>query len=227
MSLTVYTDFEQGSSAWFEARRGMVTASTIGSLITPKTMKLANNDTARGNIATLAAERTTGHVEDTYQSYDMRRGSELEPYAREVYAEHYAPVEEVAFIVRDIDGIQVGFSPDGLVGDDGGIEIKTRIPKVHMATIMADAVPTANIAQLQTGLFVTGREWIDYVSYCPGMHLYTKRVTPDPKWQKMILEAVKHAEQAISELMVNYANAVDGLPLTERVELLEDMEVQI
>lgn len=227
-NLTVHTDFVQGSEMWFEVRRGKVTASTIGSLITPKTMKLADNDTSRGNIATLAAERITGHVEDDYLSYDMRRGMELEPYARDAYAQHFAPVDEVAFIERTYDnGTVIGFSPDGLVGDDGLIEIKTRLPKIHIAHILKNEVPTANMAQIQTGLFVTGREWADYVSYCPGLHLWTKRVYPDEQWFGMIAIAIDHAEKEISKLMADYATAVEGLPLTERVELLEDMEIKI
>ena len=226
-NLTVHTSFDQGSEAWFEARRGIVTASVVGSMITPKTVQPASNQTSRGLLATLAAERITGHVEETYMSYDMRRGVELEHYARDAYAEHYAPVDEVAFMVRDFDGTQLGFSPDGLVGDSGFIEIKTRTPKIHINTIMSDQVPAANLAQLHTGLLVTGREWAEYISYSPGMHLWTKRVYPDPVWKAAIIEALLKAEKDIQLLVAEYQRLTDGLPLTERVELLEDMEIQI
>lgn len=226
-NLTVHTSFDQGSEAWFEARRGIVTASVVGSMITPKTVQPASNQTSRGLLATLAAERITGHVEETYMSYDMRRGVELEHYARDAYAEHYAPVDEVAFMVRDFDGTQLGFSPDGLVGDSGFIEIKTRLPKIHINTIMTGQVPAANLAQLHTGLLVTGREWADYISYSPGMHLWTKRVYPDPVWKAAIIEALLKAEADIQQLVAEYERLTDGLPLTERVELLEDMEIQI
>lgn len=225
--LTVHDSFDQGSGAWFEARRGIITASVIGSMVTPKTLQTANNQTSRGLVATLAAERITGHVEDTYMSYDMRRGVELEQYARDAYAEHYAPVEEVAFMVRDFDGTQLGFSPDGLVGDTGFIEIKTRIPKIHINTIMSDQIPSANLAQLHTGLLVTGREWADYISYSPGMHLWTKRVYPDTAWKAVIIEALLQAEKDIQLLVNEYQRLTKGLPLTERVELLEDTEIQI
>ena len=243
MTLRVYDSFDQGSGAWFEARRGIVTASVIGSMITPKTVKPSNNQTSRGLITTLAAERITGHVEETYMSYDMRRGVELEHYARDAYADHYAPVDEVAFMVRDFngtqlgfspevmvrdfDGTQLGFSPDGLVGETGFIEIKTRTPKIHINTIMSDQVPAANLAQLHTGLLVTGRQWADYVSYSPGMHLWTKRVYPDPVWKAAIIDALLKAEADIQLLVAEYERLTDGLPLTERVELLEDMEIQI
>ena len=140
---------------------------------------------------------------------------------------HYAPVDEVAFMVRDFDGTQLGFSPDGLVADAGFIEIKTRLPKIHINTIMTGQVPAANLAQLHTGLLVTGREWADYISYSPGMHLWTKRVYPDPVWKAAIIEALLKAEADIQQLVAEYERLTDGLPMTERVELLEDMEIQI
>ena len=117
MTLRIYESLEQGSDAWLEARCGMLTASVIGELITP-TLKVANNDTSRGVIASLVAERITGLVEDVYVSADMERGTLDEPYARNIYAEHFAPVDEIGFMVRDVGGHSLGFSPDGLVGDD-------------------------------------------------------------------------------------------------------------
>src|SRR5699024_2254464 len=76
----------------------------------------------------------------------------------------------------------VGYSPDGLVGDDGLIEIKSRSPRIQMRTILTDEVPAANMAQIMCGLYVTGREWLDYISYSNGMPLYIKRVSPDNDW---------------------------------------------
>src|SRR5699024_4057586 len=157
----------------------------------------SNNQTSRGLITTLAAERNTGHDEETYMYYNMRRGVELEHYARDAYAEHYTPVDEVAIMVRDFEGTQLAFSPNGLVEDSGVNEIKTRTPKIHINTIMSDQVPAANLAQLHTGLLVTGREWADYVSYSPGLHLWTKRVYPDPVWKAAIIEALFKAEADI------------------------------
>src|SRR5699024_982986 len=120
-------DLEQGSDEWLQQRCGMVTASVVGKLITTKTLKPADNDTSRGLTETLVAERITGHVEPTYVNDDMLRGIECEPLARDRYAECYAPVEQVGFMVQSFDnplGFDIGFSPDGLVGDSGLIEIK-------------------------------------------------------------------------------------------------------
>ena len=165
MSLVIYEDVEQGSSEWHEARRGIVTASEVHKLVTAKTLAVANNDTSRGYIATLAAERLTGRVEDTGTSWQMTRGTLDEPLAKEAYAEAYEPVHDVGFMVRDFDGVKIGFSPDGLVGEPGFVEVKSRSPKIHITHVLADKVPAGNFAQIQTGLLVSGREWCDYIFY--------------------------------------------------------------
>lgn len=221
MSLREYTNLVQGSDEWLEARRGLVTASVVGKLITTKTIKPANNDVSRALTAQLVAERITGFIEPTYVSDDMMRGIEDEPIARNLYAERYAPVVEVGFLVLEDDDIAIGYSPDGLVGDDGLIEIKSRRAKTHLQTILSDEVPAANMAQLQCGLLVTGREWIDYVSYCGGMPLWVKRVFPDPRWFEAILAAVKQFEQAAVDMQTAYIGAVKGLLETKRVVELE------
>jgi hypothetical protein len=104
------------------------------------------------------------------------------------------------------------------VADDGLIEIKCPRAKTHVKTILADEVPPYYMAQLQAGLLVSGREWIDYVSYSGGMHLWPKRVTPDPAWQGAILAAAERAERAIRDAIDTYVCAVAGLPLTERID---------
>lgn len=183
----------------------------------------ATGDTARAVIATLAAERITGHVEETPVTRDMWRGIDSEPYARDLYADHCTdePVTEVGFMVREFDGFVIGYSPDGLVGDDGLIEIKAPRQKGHLSTVVADEVPAYYMAQLQTGLLVSGREWIDFVSYSGGMHLWPKRVFPDPAWQAAIVAAAERAERDIAATVAAYEQAVVGLPLTERINLDE------
>lgn len=216
MSLTILPDLMQGTEEWLEQRRGMVTASVVGRLLTP-TLKVASNETSRGLAHSLTAERITGHVDSTYASPDMWRGHEEEPLARDAYAQHRGvEVQEVGLMVRDDWGFRIGYSPDGLVGDDGLIEVKSRLQKHHLAHVLADQVPPENMAQLQCGLLVSGREWIDYLSFCGGMALWTKRVTPDPDWQTAILTAVEAFEKSVADLIAHYRAATAGLPMTER-----------
>lgn len=217
MTLHLFRDLEQRSDEWYAARCGIVTASVVGRLLTP-TLKVASNPGSRGLTASLAAERITGHVEEGYVSSDMWRGIMDEPIAREKYAEHYGAVEEIGFMVRDDSGFRLGYSPDGLVGDDGLIEIKSRNQKTHLQTILNDAVPAENMAQLQCGLLVSGRDWIDYVSFCGGMPLWRKRILPDAAWFAAIVEAVRAFEANVAEITERYAAAVEGLPTTDRTE---------
>jgi len=225
MTLQVFTDLEQGTPEWLAARCGIVTASVVGQLITPKTVKPASNDYSRALAVTLTAERITGHVEPIHENQDMLRGTLDEPFARDKYAEHFAPVEEIGFMVRDDWGFKIGFSPDGLVGEDGLIEIKSRRQKKHLATILADEVPLENMAQCQAGLLVSGREWLDYASFCSGMPLYVKRVAPDPKWQSAILEAVAAFEEASATMIADYTTRTANLPPTERLDHFGELEI--
>lgn len=230
MSLTTYPRLEQGSDAWLKTRAGIITASAIGQLITTKTMKPAANETARALTAHLAAERITGYVEETFTSMDMERGNLDEPLARDAYAKHYAAtstVQELGFMVRDDDGPRVGFSPDGLVDDDGFIEIKSRRQKKHLATILADQVPAENMAQIQCGFYVSGRDWCDYLSYCGGMPLYRIRVTPDPAWQAAIVEAAQTFEANVSQMIATYDERTKHAPPTERIDHFKEPEIVI
>jgi hypothetical protein len=225
LSLEIFTELEQGSPEWLAARCGIPTASVIGQLITPKTIKPAANDTSRALVMTLVAERITGHVEPVFANADMQRGTMSEPFARDIYGEHYAPATEVGFMVRDFGGYRIGYSPDGLIGEDGLIEIKAPRQKKHLATILADEVPLEHMAQCQTGLLVSGREWIDFISYNGGMPLWHKRVLPDPKWFTAIHEAVE-ALEAVAEVMIgSYRSLTAELPETERIDLFPEMEI--
>lgn len=225
LSLEIFTELEQGSPEWLAARCGLVTASVVGQLITPKTIKPAVNDYSRALTATLVAERITGHVEPMQANQAMLRGQMDEPYARDAYSEHHAPAVEIGFMVKDFGRYKIGYSPDGLVGDDGLIEIKSRAQKKHLQTILADEVPLENMAQIQTGLLVSGREWLDYVSFCSGMPLFTKRVLPDERWHDAITDAVLVFEATAAEMIGAYNAATKNLPPTERLDHFAEMSI--
>jgi hypothetical protein len=224
MTLTIHSDLVQRSDEWYAARCGLVTASAVGKLVTPKTVQPANNPDSRRLTLTLAAERITGWSEPSYINDDMMRGIEDEPIARAKYSEHYSPAVEAGFMTEDKFGFKIGYSPDGLVGDDGLIEIKSRRPKTHLDTILAGQPPLECMAQLQCGLLVSGRDWIDYVSFCGGMPLWSCRITPDPKWFEAILRAAEGLERSIADILDKYSVSVLGLPMTER-NLLQDMVI--
>lgn len=193
MTLTIY-DAEvmvQGSESWLQARAGIVTASAVGKLLT-STGKVASNETARTLTDTLITERITGRVEPIFPTRDMRRGTILEPFARDLYAEHYAPVTEIGFARLDEDFYTLGASPDGLVGTAGGIEIKCPRPRTHLATLRTEKVPAQYMAQIQACMHVLDRAWWDFISYAPGLPLFVKRVNRDEAWGEAIRKACEN-----------------------------------
>lgn len=224
MALHTFPEIAQGSDAWHDQRRGLITASAVGKLLTP-TLKVASNDVSRGLITTLAAERITGWTEDTPMTSDMWRGVESEPFARDIYSSHYAEAREIGFMVREEDGWRLGYSPDGLVGDDGLIEIKSPRAKTHLKTILADEVPAHYMAQCQAGLLVSGRKWIDFVSYCGGMPLYRKRVLPDPDWFDAITAACIQFETDAARIVADYETRIADMPTTERIDFNLEMSL--
>lgn len=202
-----HNDIEQGSLAWHAARCGVLTASEMKLIVTP-TLKIANNDKERTHLYELLAQRVTKHVEPTFQSYDMERGNFDEEHARAKYSETYAPVTECGFVTNDDLGFTIGYSPDGLVGDDGLIEVKSRLQKWQMQTLIehvaTGTIPDEYMIQAQTALLVTGRKWLDFISYSGGMVMATVRTEPIAKYQEAIAEAATAFEQRLSEKLKIY-----------------------
>jgi hypothetical protein len=208
---------EQGSPEWHALRLGIVTASNVSKLITA-TGKIANNDTVRKYALDIASERVLGRKEPEYESYDMIRGKMEEIRAFEMYCEHHAKVEKVGFVTEK----NIGYSPDGLVGKDGLIEIKSAKQRIQFERIIDRIVPSEHIAQIQTGLLVTGRKWCDFVSFSNGMPLLVIRVFTDYEYQLLIIKAVKAFEEMVKTYIDMYKITSNGLPVAEFFEQLND-----
>lgn len=208
-------DVTQGSDEWLAARCGILTASEMKLIITP-TLKIAANDKQRAHLYELAAQRITRYVEPHYISDDMLRGMADEIEAREIYRQNYTDVDEVGFITDDRWGFTLGYSPDGLVGDDGLIEIKSRRQKYQAETIISGVMPDEYALQVQTGLLITRRKWLDFISYCGGMPMFVLRVYPDEKIQGAIIEAAAKFEEQLKLAIDDYAMKSKDLIKTER-----------
>lgn len=212
MNAPVYhRDLIQGSDEWHAQRRGTLTASEMSLILTPK-LKATSNDKERMHVYELSAQRISEHVEPSYIGDNMLRGWDDEIEARNLYSQHHAPVTEVGFITCDRWGFTIGYSPDGLVGDDGLIECKSRKQKFQIQTIATNEVPEEYVLQLQTGLLVTGREWIDFVSYSGGLPLFVKRVFPDAEMQAAIIAAATAFEQRVAERVAEYHANLAAMP---------------
>lgn len=217
-----HADLVQGSEEWLAARCGLLTASEMKLILTP-TLKIASNGDERAHLYEMLAQRITGYVEPHYVSDDMLRGMDDEIEARIKYAETYAPVRDMGFITNDEWGFAIGFSPDGLVGDDGFIECKSRRQKFQAETIINGTLPNDFALQIQTGMLVSGRRWCDFISYCGGMPMMTVRVGPDLWMQEAIIKAATAFERRIAEKMEQYQQALLSgarlLPTERRIEL--------
>jgi putative phage-type endonuclease len=171
----------QGSDEWKALRLGKVTASRVADVVART--KTGYGASRANYMAQLIAERLTDTVAESYTNAAMQHGTETEPEARAAY-EFYqgATVKEVAFVPHPkID--QAGCSPDGLVGDDGLVEIKCPNTATHLDTLLGQAVPAKYMAQIQFQMACTGRAYCAFVSYDPrmpeNMRLFIRRVDRD------------------------------------------------
>ena len=217
MNKAIIHTMEQGTDEWHAVRCGKLTASMVRAIITPAKLGYAKNDKARAHVYEIAAQRATNYVEPTPTTWAMERGHIDEVYARELYNDtKCVPAHEVGFITRDVGGAVIGYSPDGIVGEDGLIEIKSRAQKHQMKTIAVGVVPAEYMLQIQTGLLVTGREWCDFVSYSGGMPLFVVRVLPMVEYAEAITAAAIAFEETVNETLAQYHQNSAGMPVAER-----------
>lgn len=212
-----HTDLVQGTQQWHDARRGLLTASEMCRIVTPK-LKAADNANTRAHVYEIAAQRISGVVEVGYLGDEMLRGHEDEIDARDLYREKYGEVEDVGFITNDRWGFTIGYSPDGLVGDDGLIEIKSRRQRFQVETIAAHQVPPEHAIQVQTALLVSERQWIDFISFSAGLPMAVITVAPDPEIHEAIIAAATAFEAKVAEVVEAYSANVKkhGFHPTER-----------
>lgn len=220
----IYHDVEQGSEEWRALRCGILTASEMRLILTP-TLKPARNDKERAHLYELLGQRITGYVEPNYISDDMLRGHDDESQARSRYAENFATVAEVGFVTNSDYGMTIGYSPDGIVRDDGLIECKSRRQKYQVETILSGDVPAEHVLQCQTGLLVTGRKWLDFVSYCAGMPMFVKRVFPDLKMHEEIIDSALAFEERLRRAHSRYLEQIGSYPILINTERTIEQEI--
>ena len=171
------------------ARCGVVTASEVDALVTPL-WKARAGAGVQTYLYQKLSERVMGYIEEgPASSFAMTQGQIVETIAVPWYEfAHDVKINRVGFCVSD-DG-KIGCSPDGLLGDDGGIEIKSPQPKQHLRYLMEGEVPAQYRAQVQFSLYVTGRKWWKFVSYHPHLPPLVVHVEPDPQAQSALRGAV-------------------------------------
>lgn len=195
-------DCAQGTPEWFAARRGVVTASEF-STVMAKGRSGGESVTRRKYLLTLAGELLTGDVADKWEgNRHTERGKLLEPEARDAYA-----------LMRDCEPVQVGFlrrgqagaSPDSLVGADGLLEIKTKLPHLQLEVLESRRMPPEHKAQVQGQLWISGRQWCDFMSYWPGLPPFIERVERDEAYIAGLSVAVADFVAELNEIVARYS----------------------
>jgi hypothetical protein len=193
-----YFNCEQNSPEWYELRRGLITASMFKTVMAQGKTKGTDSKSRREYMLKLMGERLTGDPMYMYQNDHMERGKEMEAEARDMYA-----------FMTDLEPKPIGFiknhgvgcSPDSMIGDDGMLEIKTKLAHLQLEVLLAGKLPTEHVAQVQGQLWVTCRRWCDFVSYCPRLPLFKIRVYRDETYIESIAKAVDLFEREMATLM--------------------------
>ncbi len=198
--------FEQGLDEWFAARAGKVTASRVADVLAK--IKEGESASRKNYKADLVAERLTKQKTLGFSSTAMQWGVETEHQARAAYEVTTGDfVEQIAFVDHPAI-VNFGCSPDGLVGDDGLIEIKCPNTATHLEYLEADAPPKKYFIQMQAQMSATGRKWCDFVSFDPrlpdGLELLIVRVNRDDKYIKIM-------EDEVSKFLQEVDNKVESL----------------
>ena len=182
--MQIIKDIEQGSQEWLSLRLGIATTSNFNK-ITTSTGKESSQ--LKQYAFDLASDYFLTEPESTFKSEAMQRGNDLEAEAKNYYSLLTdTEVEEVTFIKKD----QIGYSPDGLISSNGLIEIKCPLKKNHLKYLIDNKLPTDYVAQVQGGLYISGREYCDFISYHP---LFQED-------KKMLIVRVERDEEFINKL---------------------------
>ena len=197
--MQIITSVEQGSEEWLELRLGKVTASRLSDVMS-KGRGNAPSKTRASYMLQLAAEIMTGKPEDSFSNKYMEWGNECEPQARSMYEfDSGNDVDQVAFV--EVDDY-FGVSPDGMIGDDGLIEIKCPKSTTQIDRFLKGEFPKEYKAQVQGQLLATGRKWCDFVSFDPRINgnasYFCIRVERDEEY---LVELQTGIDQFVSELV--------------------------
>lgn len=205
--MPIFVECDQGSDEWFAARAGVTTASNFSTAIAK--LKRASGDKKLGDPTdasdTLASDIAIERISeapygDTFQTYAMKRGSEMEYFARMRYESRYGVIVDEAGVVLTDDRL-FGYSTDGFVGDKGCIEIKTPLNSQKIVQMIKTGDISEYVHQIQGGLWITGREWVDFIMYVPplkgvGNDLYVKRIMRDDNFiDDMVTDLLKFEQR--------------------------------
>jgi putative phage-type endonuclease len=189
---------EQNTPEWYAARLGLVTASEFATVMA-QGRGGGPSKTRHTYMLKLIGERMTGEPAYNYQNDHMERGKAMEVEARDLYQflNDKDELRRVGFLKNG----DIGCSPDSLIGNNGMLEIKTKLAHLQLEVLLDDVLPPEHMAQVQGQLLVAEREWCDFVSYWPKLPLFAKRVYRDEDYIDRLVEATRRFEDELEALM--------------------------
>ena len=194
---------EQRTEEWYQARLGKVTASKVAAVLAKK-----DSATRYYNLTYIVIERLTVKQQEFYTNEAMQWGTDTEPQARMAYEAHSNNlVDEFGFIDHPTIA-NFGCSPDGVIGEDGLIEIKCPNSKTHLSTLLSKKAPSKYIPQMQTQMAVMNRQWCDFVSFDPRLpeelQLFVVRVNRDDEYiaklEEEVIAFLEEVESTVTKL---------------------------
>jgi hypothetical protein len=201
MTMLEIINCAQGSPEWFKARLGIPTASEFASVMM-KGRAGAESRTRLSYLYKLAGERLTGEVMETITTPHMERGRLMEEEARSVYRFVSAlDCETVGFLRRG----RAGASPDALIGADGLLEIKTKLPHLLIEALLKGEFPPEHKAQCQGQLWIAERAWIDLAIYWPGLPIFIVRAERDEAYIRELAEAIEAFNDELDRVVTRVA----------------------
>jgi hypothetical protein len=202
--MIVLENLEQGSDEWFNTRLGVPTASRFKDIITPA--KGDKSKSYKGYMYELIAERLIKGKEDFFKSDWMERGNEIEPLARASYEFiNDVEVKQVGMIFND--DMTIGISPDGLIGENGGLEIKCPKSSTLVKYMLDGVLPLEYKPQVMGSLWISEREWWDFLAFHPSMDFFQIRVYRDEEYIKKMAQ---HIGDFVDELQNNFEKLKKG-----------------
>lgn len=199
---------EQNSEEWALARMGIPTASKFATV-----MAKGQGKTRGEYMRKLVGEILTGEPMDHYSNHHMERGHEIEPDARSLYSFMCDVEPELVGFIRNG---QKGCSPDSLIGNDGGLEIKTALPHIQIERLLSNKLPAEHKAQVQGNIWIAEREWWDFVSYWPKLPLFVIREYRDEEYISNLASEVDRFNDELAELVERIRAIGGGAPTLEQ-----------
>ena len=197
--MQIIKDIEQGSQEWLQLRLGIATASNFKKIITSTGVE---SKSLQDYAFELASDSLLTEPEASFQSEAMIRGNELEEEARSYYSfVNDVKIDQVTFIKKD----EIGYSPDGLIGENGVIEIKCPLKKNHLKYLIDNKLPSEYKPQVQGGLYISEREYCDFISYHPlfkdDKKMFVVRIYRDEEYIKKLSDLLTKTIELKNEIL--------------------------